>query len=319
MQKYIVRRLLLTIPTFFLATLVIFALMRVIPGDIATAILYAEGGESMVTPEDVEKFREQLGLTRPLPIQYLDWLGDTVRGDLGYSQWMQQDVRSILTRKLYLSMELTILALIVGLSLAIPIGVISALRQDTWVDYVLRIVSVGGLAMPTFWVGILIILILVGTVQWMPPLRYYDPFDDPWQNLQMMVFPALALGYRFTAVTSRMTRSLMLEVIREDYIRTAWAKGLRESVVVYRHTLKNAILPVVTLSGVALIELLSGAIVLEQVFALPGLGRVLLQSIYFRDYITIQAVVLILAVVVMIINLVIDLTYAVLDPRIRYA
>ena len=241
-----------------------------------------------------------------------------MRLDFGESLVQNTPIGDEIVRRLPVTLELAILTLLISLALAIPSGIISAIRQDTWADYLLRIVSVGGLAMPVFWTGSLLILVLVLFFRWMPAIGYINFFESPWANLQQMVLPALALGYFYAAIVSRMTRSQMLEVLRQDYVRTAWAKGLKERVVVLRHALKNAALPVITISAFQFGNLLGGTVIVESLFALPGIGRALVASIETRDFPMFQAMMILLAFWFLLINLIVDILYGWLDPRIRY-
>jgi peptide/nickel transport system permease protein len=260
----------------------------------------------------------QLGLDQPLLVQFGHWLWGVLHLDFGNSLWTGQPVMAELLTRLPLSLELAVLATIVSVVLAIPLGMVAAVRQDTWVDYVVRVVSIGGLAIPSFWVGILIILLLVISFGWGPPLEYTLPWVDPWANFQQMVWPVVTVGYRYAAVTTRMTRSTLLEVLRDDYIRTAWAKGLGERAVVLRHALKNAMLPVITLIGTEFAFLIGGLVVTETVFTLNGVGRFVVDAVAHRDYPVVQALVFVIAFGFVVVNLLIDLTYAWFDPRIRY-
>jgi len=306
------------VPTLLGVSLFIFLIMRVIPGDVARLIA-TRGGEATASEEDIAGIRNKLGLNDPLPVQYLKFLGGIVTLNVGDSLWSERPVLEELKEKLPLTIELALLSILVSLVIAIPVGVLSAVRQDTWVDYLFRIVTIGGLAMPNFWIAMLMILGLSLYLRWSPPLGYTDLFADPFKNLQQLIWPALALGYRLSAIVSRMTRSTVLEVLREDYVRTARAKGLRERAVLYRHALKNALLPVVTLSGIQLGGLLGGTVVMEKIFTLPGMGRFLVDSIDFRDYPSVQTIVVMMAFIFASINLLIDLLYAWLNPRIRYS
>ncbi|MBI4498094.1 MAG: ABC transporter permease [Chloroflexi bacterium] len=317
MQEYILRRLVVMIPALIGVSLIVFAVMRIIPGDVA-ALIATRGGEGQATEAEIAALREKLGLNKPLPVQYVEWIGGLVRLDAGISLWSGQPVMEELARRFPVSAELAILSIAISLVIAIPIGVLSAIRQDTWVDYLFRVVSISGLAVPGFWLAILIILFLSVWFRWIPPLGYASFFDDPVKNLQQMIWPALALGYRLSAIVSRMTRSTMLEVLREDYIRTAWAKGLRGRAVIYRHALKNALLPVITISAIQLGHLLGGTVIMETVFSLPGIGRLLVDSIYQRDFPVVQTIVVLMAIIFAITNLIVDLLYAWLNPRIRY-
>jgi peptide/nickel transport system permease protein len=296
---------------------VVFVIMRMIPGDVALLIL---GGDQagQIDKAQLAAMHHQLGLDQPLPVQFGKWLWGVLRLDFGNSLWTGRPVVEELVVRLPLSLELALLATIVSVLLAIPLGMLAAARQDTWVDYVVRVISIGGLAIPSFWVGILIILFLVIRFGWGPPLEYTPPWVDPWANFQQMVWPVVTVGYRYAAVTARMTRSTLLEVMRDDYIRTAWAKGLRERTVVVRHALKNAMLPVITLVGTEFAFLIGGLVVTETVFTLNGVGRFVVDAVAHRDYPVVQALVFLIALGFVVVNLLIDLTYAWLDPRIRY-
>ena len=317
MRTYLAKRLLLIVPTLFGVAAVVFLIMRVIPGDVTLLIL---GGDQTgrIDPQQLAAMRHQLGLDQSLAVQFGTWLWGVLRLDFGTSLWTGQPVIDEVLIRLPLSLEVAILATIVSVLLAIPLGMIAAVRQDTWVDYLIRIVSIGGQAIPSFWVGILVILALVIYFGWGPPLEFTPPWVDPWANFQQLVWPVLTVGYRYAAVTTRMTRSTVLEVLREDYIRTAWAKGLRERVVVIRHALKNAMLPVITLVGTEFAFLIGGLVVTETVFTLNGVGRFVVDAVAHRDYPVVQALVFLIALCFVVVNLLIDLTYAWLDPRIRY-
>jgi peptide/nickel transport system permease protein len=296
---------------------VVFVIMRVIPGDVTLLIL---GGDQTgrIDPQQLAAMRHQLGLDQPIAVQFGTWLWGVLRFDFGTSLWTGQPVLQEVLLRLPLSLEVAILATVVSVVLAVPLGMLAAVRQDSWVDYVIRVVSIGGLAIPSFWVGILVILFLVIYFGWGPPLEFTPPWVDPWANFQQLVWPVLTVGYRYAAVTTRMTRSTVLEVLREDYIRTAWAKGLRERVVVIRHAMKNAMLPVITLVGTEFAFLIGGLVVTESVFTLNGVGRFVVDAVAHRDYPVVQALVFLIAFCFVIVNLLIDLTYAWFDPRIRY-
>lgn len=316
MRTYIAKRLLLVVPTLLGVASLVFVIMRVIPGDVALLILGGDQGQ--IDERQLAALRQQLGLDQPLVVQFGTWLWGVVRFDFGTSLWTGQPVLEELLIRLPLSLELALLATMVSVVIAIPLGMLAAVRQDTWVDYVVRVVSIGGLAIPSFWVGILCILFLVIYFGWGPPLEFTPPWVDPWANFEMMVWPVVTVGYRYSAVTTRMTRSTVLEVLREDYIRTAWAKGLRERVVVIRHALKNAMLPVITLIGTEFAFLIGGLVVTETVFTLNGIGRFVVDAVAHRDYPVVQALVFLIAFSFVIVNLLVDLTYAWFDPRIRY-
>lgn len=318
MQKYIVRRLLLFIPVLIGVSLIIFLLMRVVPGDIALLMVTSEVGTE-AGEKQLQDLRHKLGTDRPVHVQYFSWVWGLLRLDAGTSFWTGRPVAGEIGRGLPVTIELAVLAVVLSWIIAVPIGVLSAIKQDTWIDYAFRVVTIGGVSMPEFWAAIVIILVLSVYFGWIPPLGYANFVDDPLKNLSQMTWPALTLGYRLAALLGRMTRSTMLEVLREDYVRTAWAKGLPGKVVMIRHALRNALLPVITVSGGHIGFLLGGAVVLEVIFSLPGLGRTLIAAIFHRDYPLIQGIVVLMAFVFSAVNLAVDLTYAWLDPRIRYA
>jgi peptide/nickel transport system permease protein len=317
MRTYVAKRVLLIVPTLLGVAALVFFIMRVIPGDVTLLIL---GGDQAgrIDPSQIAAMKRQLGLDQPLLVQFGTWLWGVLRFDFGTSLWTGQPVIQELLIRLPLSLELALLASMVSVLIAIPLGMLAAVRQDSWVDYVVRVVSIGGLAIPSFWIGILCILLLVIYFGWGPPLEFTPPWVDPWANFQQMVWPVLTVGYRYAAVTTRMTRSTVLEVLREDYIRTAWAKGLRERAVVIRHALKNAMLPVITLVGTEFAFLIGGLVVTETVFTLNGVGRFVVDAVAHRDYPVVQALVFLIAFSFVIVNLLVDLTYAWFDPRIRY-
>jgi len=319
MGQYAIRRALLFIPTLLVATILVFALFWIVPGDPALTILAGgEGDSGSVTQEQLQQLRQTLGLDRPVYVQYTTWLANVLRGDLGTSLWYKTPVWSHLKDRFLVTMELAVMAIVLAFCAAVPLGVVSAVKQDTGFDYVSRIFSSIGIALPTFWLGILIVYALASFFQWLPPLGYATVWDDPLLNLQQLIFPALTLAFSDLAFVARVTRSSMLEVMGEDYLRTARAKGLIETLVIGRHALKNALLPVLTVSGYQFARLLGGVIIVESIFVVPGMGTLLIDSIVHRDFIVIQAIVLLVAVVVLILNLVIDLSYGVLDPRVRY-
>ncbi|HET9489578.1 MAG TPA: ABC transporter permease [Methylomirabilota bacterium] len=318
MRTYILKRLLLVVPTLLGVAAIVFLIMRVIPGDVALLILGGDDGGGQIDQAQLDALRKQLGLDQPLIVQFGTWLWGVLQFDFGKSLWTGQPVTEELLIRLPVSLQLALMATLVSVIIAIPLGMLAAVRQDTWVDYLVRVVSIGGLAIPGFWVGILCILFLVIVFGWGPPLEFTPPWVDPWANFSMMVWPVVTVGYRYSAVTTRMTRSTVLEVLREDYIRTAWAKGLRERVVVIRHALKNAMLPVITLIGTEFAFLIGGLVVTETVFTLNGIGRFVVDAVAHRDYPVVQALVFLIAFSFVIVNLLVDLTYAWFDPRIRY-
>ena len=317
-RTYALRRLGLFIPTLILTTLIVFVLFFLVPGDAALVILTGEEGAGAVTDEDIARMRHELGLDRPIHVQYGSWIWGILRGDLGTSIWYQTPVIDELKDKFVVTVELSIFGIAMAFLMAVPLGIISAVKQDTWPDYISRIVSLVGIALPTFWLSILMVYFLAYTFNWLPPLGYATLWEDPLLNLEQLFFPALAIAFHDLAFTARVTRSSMLEVLREDYMRTARAKGLKEMAVVGRHALKNAILPVVTVSGYQFARALGGVIIVETIFVVPGLGRFVIESILHRDFVVLQAVIVLTAAVVLTLNLVIDLLYGILDPRIRY-
>ena len=319
MAQYVMRRLFLFIPTLILATMMVFALFWIVPGDAAMMILTGQEGEGgRVDIEDLERLQSELGLDRPIYVQYGEWVFNLLKGDLGTSIWYRIPVMDELKDRFIVSMELAVMAILMAFVAAVPLGVISAVKQDTKGDYASRIFVLIGIAMPTFWIGILTVYALAYFFNWLPPLGYAKVWEDPLTNLQQLIFPALVLAFHDLAFTARWTRSSMLEVMREDYMRTARSKGLSEWVVTGRHALRNALLPVITVSGYQFGRLLGGVIIIEVIFVVPGVGSFLIDAIIHRDYVVLQAVVLLTAAVVLVLNLVIDLVYAVLDPRIRY-
>jgi peptide/nickel transport system permease protein len=319
-QVYLVRRLLLFVPTLFGASLMIFVLMRLVPGDIAQILVYQTGSEqSAVQEKQIREIRTELGLDRPLAVQYLAWLRDAARLDFGESYSQRRPVRDILVERFPRSMELAILTLALAMLWAIPLGVISAVRQNTWLDYAVRLLSISGLSLPIFFTGVLILYVLVRVFRYLPPLEYSALTENPAENLKQLVWPALAQAYYISAPIMRLTRSQMLEVVRQDYVRTAWAKGLAPRAVFYRHALRNSLLPVVTFIGWWGGRLLGGVVIMEIIFAVPGMGTALVQAVSYRDYPTVQAIVFVMALIFLALNLVVDLLYAWLDPRIRLA
>jgi len=315
MHKYIISRLLLAVPVLLLSSLIVFGLMRVMPGDALTALM-AESGN--VGERELQKLRKDLGLDRRYHEQYLIWLWQMVTFNPGDSIFTNEPIPVALKKSIPVTLELATLALILGLVIAVPIGVLSATRQDTPSDYTGRVVAVSGLSLPDFWLGTLVITFAAIWFHWIPPIGYVSFWESPWRNLQQFLLPAAVLGFRLSAATMRMTRSTVLEVLREDYVRTAWAKGLEGRIVVYKHALKNALIPVVTIVGGQLGTLLAGTVVVETIFALPGMGRLTVEAILFRDYPVVQTNVMLVAATLVTLNLLVDLSYAWLDPRIRY-
>ena len=320
MREYIAKRSLLFVPTLVIVTVLVFAILRIAPGDPALLILGGEEGDDSFTEEQLAALRAKLGTDKPIYIQYLRWVGNMLRGDFGTSYFYEgEEVFDDIKHRLPVTIELGLLSLLLASIVAIPLGVLSAIKQDTLGDYATRVITIMGIALPNFWVGIMTIFFLVLFFNWAPPLDYTAPWEDPWINIQQLIFPAIALGTSNMAFIARITRSAMLEVLHEDYIRTARAKGLRENVVVFRHALRNALLPVVTVTGFEFGRLISGSVIIEVIFLVPGMGRLLITSITHRDFPMIQAIIVLIAVVVLVLNLILDLTYAWLNPRIRYS
>jgi peptide/nickel transport system permease protein len=317
MTRYIAKRFLLMIPTLLGVTVLVFVLLRVLPGDVVE-MRFASGQNQFVDQKMLDAERAKLGLDKPIWHQFQDYLTGLVRLDFGRSMWTGSPITEEIKLRFALSLQLALMATLVATVLAIPLGILAALRQDTWIDYAVRIFSIAGLAMPSFWLGIVLILGLLIVFKWLPPMVYTPFWVDPWQNLAQLVWPALAVGYRYSAVATRMTRSAMLEVLREDYIRTARAKGLWTKLILTRHALKNALLPVLTVIALEFAFLLGGLVVTEQVFNLNGLGLLFVQAIAHRDYTLTQALVLLVATAFIVVNFLVDLAFAWIDPRIRY-
>lgn len=316
MGGYILRRLLWAIPTLWGAVTLIFFLMRVLPGDVAMVMLGSEG--AAINPEQLNALREQLGLNRPLWEQYLVWLLDFSHLDLGRSLWTGNPVWSEIAIRLPYTLTLILMSIIISSLIAIPTGIFSALKQDSWLDYGLRSFAIAGLSIPNFWFGLLLLLLTVSVFQWSPPIEYATVLAAPLTAMQQLFLPAIALGWRQSAVSARMMRSSMLEVMREDYVRTARSKGLRERTVIIIHALRNAILPVITIFGTEILLLISGAVIIETIFNVPGIGRLLVDGINHRDVNMVQGLVAFITIIVLVINLLVDLVYGWVDPRIRY-
>jgi peptide/nickel transport system permease protein len=304
------------LPTLFGVALVTFVLIRVIPGDVVE--LRYSGDSGSVSQEIIDRERARIGLDQPIWRQFLTWMAGVVRLDFGTSMWTGAPIWEEIKLRFALSLQVAIMATIVAVILAIPLGVLSALKQDTWIDYSVRVFSIAGLAMPSFWLGIVLILVMLVVFKWLPPMVYTPFWVSPTQNLAQLIWPALAVGYRYSAVATRMTRSAMLEVLREDYIRTARAKGLMQKLILSRHALKNAMLPVLTVVALEFAFLIGGLVVTEQVFNLNGIGLLFVQAVAHRDYTLLQALIMLVAGSFIIVNFLMDIAYAWLDPRIRY-
>ncbi|MEZ4480618.1 MAG: ABC transporter permease [Dehalococcoidia bacterium] len=316
MTQYIVRRLLMAVPSMLLVSLIIFSLVRLVDGDVVMARL-AEGG--YVTDDQLAAMRAELGIDRPFVTQYLDYMVHLMRGDFGKSLWDSQPVWNQIVDHMEVSLQLAVMSILLAIVIAIPLGIISAIRANTPLDYGARLFAILGLSLPDFWIATMLILGLTLWVGWLPEFGYWPIWEDPAKNLEALIFPALIVGYRFSATTARMTRSSVLEVLHEDYIRTAWSKGMRERAVVLNHALRNALIPVITIMGGQIGFLLGGLVVIETIFSLPGMGRLMFNAINQRDYPVIQGITLVMASIFILVNLLVDLTYAVIDPRIRYS
>jgi peptide/nickel transport system permease protein len=316
MWSYIARRALQGLLVLFLVSFVVFSLVRLLPGD---AILMQLDQAAAPTPENLEKARQELGLDRPFLQQYSTWISGVLRGDLGNSLTSRRPVLQELLKRISLTAHLAIMSLVIALLIALPVGVLSAVRQDTASDYIGRLFAILGLSLPDFWLATVVITFLAIWFQWIPPIGFAPLWVDPARNLSQLLLPALIIGARLAAVSMRMTRSSLLEVMRQDYIRTAWAKGLRERVVIVKHAFKNAFIPVITIVGQQFSVLLGGTVIVEFIFLQPGVGSLMLDAVVLRDYTLIQGAVMFFAVVTVVMNLLVDLSYAWLDPRIRYS
>jgi peptide/nickel transport system permease protein len=316
MLRYTLNRVLLMIPTLFGVAVLVFFMLRVVPGDVVEVKLRGDGGN--VSQETIEMERKRLGLDKPLVGQFGDWMIGLATLDLGKSMWTDRPVIEEIATRLELSLEVAILATIIAVLLAIPLGTIAALKRDTWIDYLVRMITIGGLAVPSFWFGMLIMMTLLALFNWLPPITFTPIYVDPVENLKQLIWPAMAVGYRYCAVVARMIRSSLLEVFNEDYIRTARAKGVYENLVISRHALRNALLPAITVIGLEFAFLIGGLVVTEQVFNLNGIGKLFVQSVSRNDFTLIQGMVMMIALFYVMVNLAIDLLYAVLDPRIKF-
>lgn len=314
MRNYVLKRLLLLFPTLFIVSFIVFSLARLIPGDVVDMMF-----EDQAYAKDIEEMRRKLGIDQAIHIQYVKWMTKALQGDLGVSLWTKKPVRDEILARLPVSLELGLMTMVCALLLAIPIGILAAVRQDTVQDYAARSLAIGGLSIPSFWLATLVVVLPSIWWAWTPPIQYVAFRQDPWAHLGQFLLPALILGFASAASVMRLLRAQMLEVLRQDYVRTAWSKGLRERVVVLKHALKNAMIPVVTIIGLQVANVAGGTVIMEQIFGLPGMGRFLLEAVNQRDYPVIQGVNLSLATIVIAMNLCTDLAYAYLDPRIRYS
>lgn len=318
MRPFLSHRLLLVFPTLIGATLLVFLLMRVLPGDVAYTLLAGDEGTAQVDPDSLALLRHQLGTDRPLHVQYLNWLSGIPRGDLGTSMWNRLPVAGEIARRLPLTIEIALLSVLLGFGTGLTLGIVSALKRNTLTDSIARFTSVLFLAIPSFWLGMLILMFTVHFYNWMPPMGYFLPWKQPGANITQILFPSLVIGSHIMAIVTRITRSTMLEVLQEDYIRMARAKGFSEHQVVMRHAMKNSMIPVITIVSLSFGSLLGGTIIMERVFSVPGIGSYLIESITVRDYTATQALVLLFGGSFILINLLVDIAYGWLDPRISH-
>jgi peptide/nickel transport system permease protein len=315
MLWYVIRRLLLVIPTLVGVAVAVFFLIRVMPGDVVVVKLRADG--AAISEEAIQAERKRLGLDKPLYAQFVDYMVGLTRLDLGKSLWTGDSVAKEIALRMPVSFQIAIMAALIAVALAVPLGTISALYRDTWIDHGVRMIAVSGLAIPSFWLGMLIILSLLSLFSWLPKIGYVPLWEDPIANLSVTIWPAVSVGYRYAAVATRMMRSSLLEVMREDYIRTARAKGVWTRLIMRRHALRNAMLPVVTVVGLEFAFLIGGLVVTEQVFNINGIGKLFVDATARGDFNLIQGLVLLIATIFIVVNLIVDLLYAWLDPRIR--
>jgi len=316
MLRYTIQRLLFMVPTLLGVAVLVFFMLRVVTGDVVEVKLRGDGGS--VSQETIEMERKRLGLDKPLSVQFADWMTGIVTLDLGKSMWTDRPVVEEIGARIELSLQVAVMATIVAIMIAIPLGAVAAVMRDTWIDRVVRIVTIAGLAVPSFWLGMLIMIGLLAAFNWLPPITFTPVYVDPLANLSQLIWPAMAVGYRYAAVVARMVRSSLLEVLQEDYIRTARAKGVFDRLIMTRHALRNALLPAITVIGLEFAFLIGGLVVTEQVFNLNGIGKLFVQSVSRNDFTLIQGMVMLIATIYVLVNLGIDLLYALLDPRIRY-
>lgn len=317
MTGFLLRRIALMVPTLLGVAILIFLMLRVLPGDIVEAKLRGDG--AAVSAELIATERARLGLDRSLPIQFVEWVARAARGDLGVSMWTGQPVSSEIGLRIGLSLQVALMAALIAILIALPLGTLSAIYPGTPLDYGIRLIAASGMAIPSFWFGMMLILVLLYLFNWAPPITYTPFWRDPVANLNQLIWPALAVGYRYAAVAARMVRSSLLEVLQEDYIRTARAKGTPERNLIWRHAIRNGLLPTITIVGLEFAFLVGGLVVTEQVFNLNGIGKLLVQSVAHYDYVMIQGIVMVLALVFVLTNLVLDILYVWLDPRIEWS
>jgi peptide/nickel transport system permease protein len=315
MIRYALNRIALMIPTLLGIALITFVMIRIVPGDVVELKMRSDGGR--VTQQQINDERTRLGLDKPLPEQFYLWMKGLVTFDFGHSMWTGRPVAQEIGGRIGLSIQVAIMAALVAVLIAVPLGTIAALFRDTPIDYLIRIITIAGLAVPSFWLGMIIILVLLTFFKWSPPVIYVSILEDPVKNLSQLIWPSLAVGYRYAAVVARMIRSSIIEVMQEDYIRTARAKGVGEFMVVFKHAMRNALLPAITIIGLEFAFLIGGLVVTEQVFNLNGIGRLFVDAVIRNDFILIQTIVFLLAIIFVSVNLIVDLIYGFLDPRTR--
>ncbi len=313
LRKYILKRLLVAIPSLVIASFIVFSLPRLLPGDVVQLML-----DERAYGKDLDELRAKLGLTRPIYVQYVEWLGRVGQGRLGESLWTKRPVVEELLRRLPVSLELGILALVFSVAIALPIGILAAVRQDSLADYVARSLAILGLSIPGFWIATLVVILPAIWWGWSPPIQFTEFSVNPWAHVSQFIIPAFILGIASGAAIMRLTRAALLDVLRQDYVRTAWAKGANEGAVILKHSLKNALIPVITILGIQIAQILGGTVIFETIFGLPGIGRFLFDAINQRDYPVIQGVNLLVVCVIVLMNLLVDACYVYLDPRIRY-
>lgn len=318
MATYIIRRLIIAVIIIFLVTLMVFSAMRLLPGDPLEIFLGQSAGLGQMSDEVKEQLRHEYGLDKSPVMQYFDWVGGVLHGDLGRSITYRDNVGKIMAERFPITLHLGLVAFILGNIIGIAIGIIAALRRGTWIDTLVTVLSYIGITIPVFWLGLLLMYVFGFSLKWLPLTGYVSPFDDLWSSTKHLIMPVICMMITGLAIIARQTRSCVLEVSRQDYVRTAWSKGLRERYIVVRHMLKNALIPVVTLLGLGIGLIFGGSVLIEQVFAIPGIGRLLVTSVFQQDYVVVQSGVLVISFIVIMSNLIVDISYAWLDPRIRY-
>ncbi len=318
MTTYIIRRLLMAVAVIIIVTLIVFFVIRLLPGDPLIIFLGQSAGTGTMTHEQLEHLRVEYGLDKPLMVQYANWMTGIFQGDLGKSIYYHEDVGTLMMKRFPITLHLGILALVFSNALGITLGIIAAVRRGKWIDTVVTVLAYIGVTAPVFWVAILLIYTFGLTLDWLPIVGYTSPVDNFWLSTKGVIMPVICLGFAGLAGAARIMRSSMLEIVQQDYIRTAWSKGLRERAVIFKHALKNSLIPMVTLAGIGVGIIFGGSVIVETIFAIPGLGRLLVTSIFAQDYVVIQSGTLVIALIIILVNLAVDISYGWLDPRIRY-